>query len=68
MNKSYQEDGWRRSSRCESHNCVEVAHRADRVQLRSSQDPDGLVVEIDPDSWMSFCAAIKAGALRGASG
>ncbi|MEV0734133.1 DUF397 domain-containing protein [Polymorphospora sp. NPDC050346] len=60
-----QSERWRRSSRCEAHNCVEVAYRSGQVLVRNSQYPDGGVLAIDPDSWTSFCVALRTGELHG---
>ena len=56
---------WRRSSRCESHTCVEVAFTPGRVLARDSKVDNGPVLEIGADAWRAFCAELKAGRLRG---
>ncbi|MBX6355517.1 MAG: DUF397 domain-containing protein [Micromonosporaceae bacterium] len=55
---------WRRSSRCDIKDCVELAvdPRRDRVYLRSSRDPQ-VQLELSADAWRVFCAAIVAGEL-----
>ncbi|WP_212827512.1 DUF397 domain-containing protein [Polymorphospora rubra] len=60
-----QPERWHRSSRCEAHNCVEVAYRSGQVLVRNSQYPDGGVLEIEPGSWTTFCDALRAGKLHG---
>jgi hypothetical protein len=52
---------WRRSSRCESHNCVEVALVRGGVLVRDSGAPDGPVVEVDGAAWRAFCTGLRAG-------
>ncbi|GAB2935841.1 hypothetical protein GCM10027280_24720 [Micromonospora polyrhachis] len=56
---------WRRSSRCESHTCVEVAFTSGRVLARDSKVDDGPVLEFGAGPWQAFCAELKAGRLRG---
>jgi hypothetical protein len=51
---------WRRSARCDSGTCVEVATDADRVYLRNGGDPDGLVLSFDRAVWEDFLAYLKA--------
>jgi predicted secreted Zn-dependent protease len=54
---------WRRSSRCESGLCVEVAF-ADEVYVRDAkQCPDGPQLSFDRQSWRRFIAAVNAGEL-----
>lgn len=51
---------WRRSSRCDSGSCVDVAIEPGRVLVRNSQRP-GTVVEFDADEFAALVAGIKAG-------
>lgn len=55
---------WRRSGRCDTTNCVEVAFSVnrDRVYLRNSREP-GVHVEVSVDAWRTFRAAVAAGEL-----
>jgi hypothetical protein len=55
---------WRRSSRCESHNCVEVALAPDGVRIRDSASPDGPGITIGNAAWRAFCAGLKARPVR----
>ena len=55
---------WRRSSRCEAHNCVEVAVLPDRVLVRSTLAPDR-TVRLTPVVWQAFCRALKERRLTG---
>jgi hypothetical protein len=67
--------GWRRSSYCtggecaevrwvradcSANSCPEVAHVGDTVQVRSSREPD-VVVVFDAGEWAALEAGIKAG-------
>lgn len=55
---------WRRSSRCDTSHCLEVAvgPRPDRVHLRNSRQPQ-VRLEISAAAWRAFCAAVAAGEL-----
>ncbi len=55
---------WRRSSRCDTMNCVEVAFVGgpDRVLMRNSRQPE-LSLTVDTQAWRAFCTAVAAGAL-----
>ena len=55
---------WRRSSRCESTTCVEVAITRDRVLLRDSA---AQVLSLPPSAWRAFCGAVARGELRPAA-
>jgi hypothetical protein len=54
---------WRKSSRSQTSNCVEVAplHGTATVALRDSKDPDGPVLLFDRAGWRGFLAGAKAG-------
>jgi len=51
---------WRRSSACDSIECVEVAMSGSRVWVRQSFSPDA-PVEFTKDEWVAFVAGVKAG-------
>ncbi|MCW6009006.1 DUF397 domain-containing protein [Micromonospora sp. CPCC 205371] len=53
---------WRRSSRCEAVECVEVRLGSHRVGVRDSVS--GHAIEVPPPAWRAFCAGIKAGDFR----
>ena len=52
---------WRRSSRCTSGSCVEVANVVDGVQLRDSKNPDVPPLSFTADEWAAFVAGVKQG-------
>jgi hypothetical protein len=52
---------WRRSSRCSTGACVEVATGGDAVMVRDSKQPEGGNLRIDNVAWMSFITAISVG-------
>jgi Domain of unknown function (DUF397) len=51
---------WRKSSRCESFECVEVA-AAGGGQVLVRAAVDGPVLRYPAAAWQAFCAAVKAG-------
>jgi hypothetical protein len=54
---------WRKSSRCEMGNCVEVSFAADRVFLRDSKDKTSVLTLTRPQ-WTAFVAAVREGQLQ----
>ena len=52
---------WRRSSRCESGNCVEVARIGESFAVRDSKDDKSPVLTFAAESWASFVADVRAG-------
>jgi len=57
-------ESWRRSSRCDTKDCVEIAVDSGRdvVYLRNSREP-GVHLEFCGVAWRAFCAAVAAGEL-----
>jgi hypothetical protein len=53
--------GWRRSSRCGSSSCVEVAIRGDAIAVRDSKRLDGPVLTYSREEWLAFVAGVKGG-------
>lgn len=53
-------ESWRRSSRCDSSTCVEVARVDGAVLLRDSERPEAFLT-FTPASWVVFLAAARAG-------
>jgi hypothetical protein len=51
---------WRKSTRCESSMCVEVASIDGQAAMRDSTDPDVHLV-FDASQWSAFLTAVKAG-------
>jgi Domain of unknown function (DUF397) len=54
---------WRRSSRCSSHSCVEVAVLAEGgAAIRDSKaGADGPILVFSGDEWREFVSGMKAG-------
>ncbi|WP_425570863.1 DUF397 domain-containing protein [Rugosimonospora acidiphila] len=55
---------WRRSRRCESGSCVEVAMTEDGVLMRDSKDAAGPVLQFDREEWAAFLGAIRQGDIK----
>jgi hypothetical protein len=53
---------WRKSSRCDSGTCIEVALTESGVRLRGSEDP-GRALHFSRAEWAEFVAALKRGEL-----
>ncbi|PZM98101.1 MAG: DUF397 domain-containing protein [Actinobacteria bacterium] len=51
---------WRRSSRCDSHHCVEVARVQDAAAVRDSANPHQ-VLRFSAPAWRRFLAALQSG-------
>lgn len=54
---------FKRSSRCESAQCVEVAVGKDAVAIRNSEHPE-TQLRFTPEQWEKFIANVKAGEYR----
>ena len=52
---------WRRASRCNGGNCVEVAFVGGGVAVRDSKLKDGPHLEYTRDEWRAFLDGVKAG-------
>lgn len=51
---------WRKSIRCESQQCVEVALVNGRMAIRNSTDPDRYVM-VEAEAWRDFMTALRTG-------
>lgn len=51
---------WRKSARCESSSCVEVADLGTRAGLRNSTDP-AVELAFELPVWQAFIAGVRAG-------
>jgi hypothetical protein len=55
---------WRKSSRCQNGECVEVRAEPDgMIAVRDSKDPGGPVLRFDPAAWEAHLDAAKTGEL-----
>ncbi|GAA2618730.1 DUF397 domain-containing protein [Paractinoplanes durhamensis] len=52
---------WRRSSRCASNTCVEIATVGQTYLVRDAKDPNGAVLSVDAAGWAAFVSAVKTG-------
>ncbi|WP_250002285.1 DUF397 domain-containing protein [Actinoplanes sp. M2I2] len=51
---------WRKSSRCASGNCVEVAKVDGHYLVRDSKNPDSPAHAFTEAEWLAFVAGVKA--------
>lgn len=54
---------WRRSQRCGSATCVEVAADSQAIHVRDSKNPHGGRLTFSHAEWRHFVAAIRSGEL-----
>lgn len=52
---------WRKSARCASASCVEVAKIDQTYLVRDSKNPDGGVLSFTSMEWQAFVAGVEAG-------
>lgn len=52
---------WRKSTRCGTGSCVEVARFQDSYVFRDSKDPDGPTLAFTQVEWDAFVAGVVAG-------
>ncbi|GAA2618722.1 DUF397 domain-containing protein [Paractinoplanes durhamensis] len=52
---------WRKSSRCASNACVEVAKVDGGVMVRDSKNPDQAPMRFTPEEWSAFVAGVNLG-------
>ena len=52
---------WRRSTRCGSSTCVEVARVGDQYLIRDSKDPDTAPLCFTNEEWAAFVQGVKEG-------
>ncbi|MFV2016976.1 DUF397 domain-containing protein [Micromonospora sp. LOL_023] len=57
------DQGWRRSSRCDTNACVEAAATSAGVELRDSADPAGPRLEFGEGGWRTFLRGLAQGEL-----
>lgn len=59
---------WRKSTRSDQGNCVEVAFAADgTVGVRDSKNPTGPVLQFTPAEWDAFTGGVRDGEFDGGS-
>jgi len=52
---------WRKSSRCASSTCVEVAKVEDQYLVRDSKNPDAATLTFTEQEWVAFVEGVTAG-------
>ncbi len=52
---------WRRSRRCDSGACIEVARLGGGFAVRDSKSPEGPRLMFNASAWGSFLAGVQAG-------
>ena len=55
---------WRKSSRCGSSTCVEVAKIDDQYLIRDSKNPDAAALTFTKEEWIAFTEGVTAGEFR----
>jgi hypothetical protein len=58
------EPAWRKSSRCGTSTCVEVARDGDRILMRDSKHPEMAPLAFGEAEWAAFVAGVAAGEFR----
>ena len=52
---------WRRSRRCDSGACVEIARIGDSFAVRDSKDLSQPILTFAPGAWQAFVEGVRAG-------
>jgi predicted secreted Zn-dependent protease len=60
MIKTTGETHWRRSKRCASGSCVEVARVGELFLMRDSKNLDVTPLAFDRDTWQDFITGVKS--------
>jgi hypothetical protein len=55
---------WRKSTRCGSATCVEVAKIEDRYLVRDSKNPQAAALSFTEQEWIAFVEGVTAGEFR----
>ncbi|WP_430781090.1 DUF397 domain-containing protein [Actinoplanes sp. G11-F43] len=55
---------WRKSSRCGTSTCVEVAKVEDQYLIRDSKNPEVAALSFTKDEWDAFVEGVAAGEFR----
>lgn len=53
------EVAWDKPSHCQHGDCVKVGHSKGQVLMRDSKDPDGPVLRLTKDQWQQFISYLK---------
>jgi hypothetical protein len=52
---------WRRSTRCGTSTCVEVAKVEDQYLIRDSKNPSAAALSFTKEEWVAFTQGVTAG-------
>lgn len=52
---------WRRSRRCDTGSCVEVAPTPDGMAMRDNKQSDGPILRFGRNAWADFLTGLRAG-------
>ncbi|WP_229071862.1 DUF397 domain-containing protein [Actinoplanes sp. DH11] len=55
---------WRKSSRCGTSTCVEVAKVENQYLIRDSKNPEAAALAFTKDEWDAFVEGVTAGEFR----
>jgi hypothetical protein len=55
---------WRKSTKCTSGTCVEVARVGDQYLIRDSKRPEATPLSFTEDEWTAFVQGVDAGEFR----
>ncbi len=66
MDRSSEQLEWRRSSRCGSGACIEVAFAGEHVYIRDSKNSGRSPLKFTADEWAAFRDGVLAGEFRNA--
>lgn len=61
MEQQDSQPSWRRSTRCGTGACVEVAKVGDSYLVRDSKNPEGPALNFTSAEWEAFAAGMAAG-------
>jgi hypothetical protein len=61
VDEDHRQVRWRRSTRCGTSKCVEVATDGGSVLIRDSKDPEGPVLTFSAAEWTAFKTGVAAG-------
>ena len=64
MNDEQQKTVWRKSTRCGSSACVEIAMTESAILMRDSKDLNVPALHFSKNSWVDFVSAIRNGELQ----
>ena len=64
MTETARRPEWRRSGKCASGTCIEVARVDDHYLIRDSKNPDSTPLIFTADEWLAFVSGVKRDEFR----